>query len=312
MNYRLLGRTGLRVSEISLGAVEIGMPYGIPTAGGLERPSEEEAHALLHAALDMGINLIDTARAYGESEEIIGRALKGRRHEYILATKVYHYADRGLSTAEQRRAIRESIETSLRALQTDVIDILQIHSATQEVLERGEVLRELEEAQRAGKARFLGATVYGVEAPMTAVLDGHYDVIQVAYNMLDRRLEAEVLPLAYEKRIGVMVRSVLLKGVLTPRYAALPDGLAELQEAARRLEAIVQTECESLPEAAFRYVLDNPCISTALVGTGKLRNLQRAVEYAGRGPLSPELKAAIRSVTVSDETLLDPSTWERR
>lgn len=312
MNYRILGRTGLRVSEISFGAVEIGMPYGIPTAGGLERPPEEEAHALLHAALDMGINFIDTARAYGESEEIIGRALKGRRHEFILATKVYHYADRGLSPAEQRRAIRESIEASLRALQTDVIDVLQIHSATQEVLKRGEVLQELEEAQRAGKARFLGATVYGVEAPLTAVLDGHYDVIQVAYNMLDRRLEAEVLPLAHEKRVGVVVRSVLLKGVLTPRYTYLPDGLAELREAARRLEALVRSECESLAEAAFRYVLDNPCISTALVGTSKLRNLQRAVEYAGRGPLSPALKEAVRSITLSDDTLLDPSTWERR
>lgn len=312
MNYRVLGRTGLWVSEISFGAVEIGMPYGIPTAGGLERPSEKEAHALLHAALDMGVNFIDTARAYGESEEIIGRALKGRRHEFIVATKVYHYADRGLSAAEQRRAVRESIETSLRALQTDVIDVLQIHSATQEVLERGDVLLEMEKAQRAGKVRFLGATVYGVEAPRIAVQDGHYDVIQVAYNMLDRRLEAEVLPLAHEKDIGVVVRSVLLKGVLTPRYASLPAELAELREAARRLEALVRDECESLAEAAFRYVLANPHISTALVGTGKLRNLERAAEYAGRGPLSPSLAAEIRCITVADESLLDPSTWERR
>ncbi|MGQ9666187.1 MAG: aldo/keto reductase, partial [Anaerolineae bacterium] len=117
---------------------------------------------------------------------------------------------------------------------------------------------------------------------------------------------------AHEKDIGVVVRSVLLKGVLTPRYASLPAELAELREAARRLETLVRDECESLAEAAFRYVLANPHISTALVGTGKLRNLERAVEYAGRGPLSPSLAAELRCITVADESLLDPSTWERR
>ena len=310
MNYRQLGRTGLQISEISFGAVEIGLAYGIPVGGKVEKPSEKDAHDLLHAALDMGINFIDTARGYGESEEIIGRALKGRRDEYTLATKSFHFADRDLSVKEQRDAVRESIETSLHTLQTDVIDVFQIHNITREVVERGDVLQVLQDAQKAGKMRYLGCTVYGVDDPLVVIEDGHWDVIQVAYNMLDRRLEEKVLPLAAEKGVAVTVRSVLLKGSLTPRYAHLPDSLAELKGAAAQLAEIVGDECESLPEAAFRYVLANPHVSSALVGTGKLRNLNRAADYVSKGPLSDELIAAIHSVNVADVNLLNPGTWE--
>lgn len=310
MNYRTLGRTGLQVSEISFGAVEIGLAYGIPVDGVVTKPSEKEAHELLHAALDMGINFVDTARAYGESEEIIGRALKGRRDQYILATKSSHFTDRGLSVDGQQKAVQYSIETSLRLLQTDVIDVFKVHNITKEVMERGDVLRVLQDAQAAGKVRYLGGTVYGVDDPFAAVEDGSYDVIQVAYNMLDRRLEPKVLPLAAEKGIAVMVRSVLLKGALTPRYAGLPESLTELKSAAARLSEIVQDECGSLAEAAFRYVLANNHISSALVGTGKLQNLHRSAEYAAKGPLSEELKAAIRTVQIADVNQLNPGTWE--
>jgi 1-deoxyxylulose-5-phosphate synthase len=229
MNFRTLGRTGMKVSDISFGAVEIGLAYGIPVEGKIEKPSEQEAHDVLHAALDMGINFVDTARAYGDSEEVIGRALKHRRHEYILATKTLHYGDKGLSAHEQKIAVRESIESSLRALQTDVIDVMQVHNITREVVDRGDVLQVLQEAQSAGKVRFLGASVYGVDDPVAVIEDGHYDVLQVAYNMLDHRLEGKVLPLAAEKGVAITTRSVLLKGALTPRYLYLADNLAELK-----------------------------------------------------------------------------------
>ena len=309
MNYRKLGRTGLDVSEISFGAVEIGVAYGIPVDGKVEKPSEKEAHELLHAALDMGINYVDTARGYGESEEIIGRALKGRRSEYILASKAFHFGDKGLSADEQKKAVRESLETSLRMLQTDVIDVFQIHNITKEVVERGDVLQVLQDAQQAGKVRFIGGTVYGVDDPLAIVEDGHWDVIQVAYNMLDRRLEPKVLPLAAEKGVAVTVRSVLLKGALTPRYASLPDSLLELRTAAEQLDQIVQGECDSMAEAAFRYVLANPHVSSALVGTGKLRNLHRSADYASKGMLSDEMLAKIQTVQIEDVNQLNPGTW---
>jgi aryl-alcohol dehydrogenase-like predicted oxidoreductase len=309
MKTRTLGRTGLQVSEISFGAVEIGLAYGIPVEGKIEKPSEQEAHAVLNAALDMGINFVDTARAYGDSEEIIGRNLKSRRKEYILATKTLHYGDKGLSVQEQKQAVRDSIETSLKALQTDVIDVMQVHNITQEVVERGDVLEVLQEAQRAGKVRFLGGSVYGVEDPLAVIRDGHYDVLQVAYNMIDHRLDGEVLPLALQKGVAITTRSVLLKGALTPRYLYLADNLGELKATIAEMERLVAGECGSLAEAAFRYVLSNPAVSSALVGTSKVKNLERSVEYTTKGPLSPRLTAALRAIELKDMNQLNPGTW---
>ena len=126
MNYRRLGRTNLQVSEISLGTVELGMDYGIPMQGDHLQPSEAEATRTLNCALDLGINLIDTAQAYGESEAIIGRALKSRRNEYILATKIAGLSWEGYTGVEFREQVEASITESLRTLQTDTIDLLYI------------------------------------------------------------------------------------------------------------------------------------------------------------------------------------------
>jgi aryl-alcohol dehydrogenase-like predicted oxidoreductase len=220
MECRWLGRTALRVSRVSLGTVELGLEYGLPAA---RRPAPPAAARLLHRALDLGINLIDTAPAYGESEEIIGRALRGRRSEVVLATKVEARGGRG-----RRRRMRRSLERSLRALRTDVIDLLQLHSATEGVLRRGEAWEALRRFQWEGHIRYIGATTYGEAAAKAALDDGRYDCLQVAYNLLDRRLEERVLPLAREKGVGIIARSVLLKGALTRRYVGLPDELGEL------------------------------------------------------------------------------------
>src|SRR5438046_456053 len=146
MRYRRLGRTGFDVSEISLGTVEIGMPYGIGKDGAPPPPEEAEASKLLHSALDLGVNLIDTARAYGESEAIIGRVLRDRREEFILVSKVSSYQDRNLDSAALRERITSSVHQSLSLLQTDVIDLMMIHSAPTEVIESreaGSVLHDL-------------------------------------------------------------------------------------------------------------------------------------------------------------------------
>src|SRR5262249_36978880 len=129
VDYRILGRTGLRVSALALGTVELGMDYGIAMPGEYGRPAESEAIRLIHAALDAGITLIDTARAYGESEAVIGRALRGRREQAVLATKVRTQREDGATPdgAELRRIMEQALETSLHLLQTDYIDIWQVH-----------------------------------------------------------------------------------------------------------------------------------------------------------------------------------------
>jgi len=309
MNYRRLGRTGLEVSEIGLGTVELGLDYGVPVAGEHLRPPEEYAARLLNQALDLGVNFIDTARAYGASEEIIGRALKGRRGEYILASKLAPIREEGQSDGELAEQVKASIAESLRMLQTDVIDLLQLHWAPADVIAKGRVLAAAREAQRAGQVRFIGASTYGEEAPLAALADGGYDTLQVAYNLVDRTLEEQVLPLAQQQGVGIVVRSVLLRGVLTHRFALLPDQLAELRSAIAQLSRVADGEGCSLPEMAYRFVLANPAVSSALVGTARSEELEAALAFANGGPLTPTLITAIRQVAVRDRNQLNPGTW---
>ncbi|MEN9934129.1 MAG: hypothetical protein RLZZ387_708 [Chloroflexota bacterium] len=306
MQYRRLGRTGLQVSEIALGTVELGLDYGIPSGDHL-RPSYAEAEALLHRALDLGINYIDTARAYGESEAVIGRALCGRRRAFVLASKVV--LPPGVDDDQLRQSIVDSVSASLKALRTDTIDLLQVHSATAEQIRRGAVTAALEDLRRAGLIRYLGATTYGEEAALAVIEDGRFDCLQVAYNLLDRRLEQHVLPLAQQADIGVVVRSVLLKGVLTHRAGALPDALEELRSAAARLDAIAAAEGVSLPALAYRFVLDHAAVSAALVGTAHIAELELACSYAELLPAAQRLFERARAVSVHDVRLLDPSAW---
>jgi len=284
------------------------MDYGVP--GRDFRPTEDQAAHLLNRVLDLGVNFIDTARVYGTSEEVIGRALAARRNEYILASKVAAPPAGLQSTGQElRRWVADSITTSLRALQTDVIDLLQIHSATLEVIQRGEIIEAIADAQKVGSVRFTGATTYGEPATLAAIEDGRYDCVQVAYNLLDRQFETQVLPLARQKDVGVVVRSVLLRGVLSDAYVHLPAQLDELRAAIGRLAALPVAPC--VPEMAYRYVLAQPAIASALVGTARLDELEAALDYASRGPLPEELVDGIRQIVVHDEAQLFPGNWPR-
>ena len=128
MRQHRLGRTGLLVSELSLGTVELGLDYGIRPTGADARPDEAAAARLLHRALDLGINYIDTARGYGASEQIIGRALRRRRAECVLATKVSTFHEEGLSGEPLKQRLIASVHESLAALATETIDIMMLHS----------------------------------------------------------------------------------------------------------------------------------------------------------------------------------------
>lgn len=309
MKQRRLGRTGIQVSEISLGTVEIGLDYGIPVAGEARLPSRVEAERLLNRALDLGCNLIDTARAYGASEEIIGGALKSRRHEYTLATKVLHHADTGLTGHMLRQAITDSVAASLCALQTDTVDIVHIHSATVEVIQRGEIVALLEDLRRQGYLRFIGATTYSEAATVAALQDGRFDCVQIAYNLLERRPEGVVFPLARQQDIGIIVRSVLLKGALTHRYTHLPAALSELVAAVALLHGRLATTGLGLPELAYRYVLANPDVATALVGTSRIDELEEICAYARRGAIPGSIRELVQQIAIHDRSQLDPSTW---
>lgn len=291
MKYRRLGRTGLDVSEIGLGALEIGRDWGIRVEGDFGRPDRDDAIRLVHEALDLGINFFDTAPAYQLSEERLGEALRGRRDEVFIATKVgEHYSDeRGFWYDPGRQAVRASIEQSLRRLQTDVIDLLQIHSASREIIERGETLDEMLRFREAGHVRFVGMSGEA-DGALAAIENGGYDTIQVPYSIVDQRVNDMVLPRAKEHDVGVIVMMPLGQGIITDKYRHHDN-----EEQRRRAEALqfLAHDGQTLAQAALRFVLANEAVSTIIAGTRKVDNLRSNVA-AAEGRLTPHEMARIQ------------------
>src|SRR6202522_2693455 len=214
MQYRTLGRTGIKVSPYCLGAMMF---------GGLGNPDHDNCIRIIHKALDSGINFLDTADRYsaGESEEIVGKALKGRRGNIVLATKVHGpMGEDPNQQGNSRRWIMQAVEASLRRLQTDHIDLYQIHRPSPET-DIEETLSVLTDLMHAGKGRAIGSSTFPaeliVEAQWTAERRGlaRFRTAQPPYSILNRSTEREVLPLCQTYGMGALVWSPLEKGMLT-------------------------------------------------------------------------------------------------
>ena len=313
MYYRTLGKTGIQISALALGTVELGLDYGIETPGAYGRPSENAAIRLVHAALDSGINFLDTARAYGDSERVLGLALKARRDRVFLATKVDPRPPDGetWSDDEVRRFMRESLETSLRFLQTDYIDIWKIHSIDESLLARHELLAEVfGEARERGQIRWAGASFYGAELPEATLALDLFDVMQITYSVLDQRVSQRVLPIAEKKGVGLVARSVLLKGALTERADFLPDRLEPLRARSRQFRALIEELGDGVTPAqgAIAFALVQPQINTVLVGARTETELQEDLDALDLD-LTPSMVAKLSQLAIEDEEMLDPSTW---
>ena len=163
METRELGRTGLKISRLGVGLAEMGH---------LALDEKGTAARLLNTALDGGINFLDTAACYGNSEELIGKTVAGRRDEYVLATKAGHVTAGYEGKEWTAKTIRDSIERSLKRMKTDRVDLVQLHSCDVEILERGEVIQALLDAGQAGKTRFVGYSGDG-ESARWAIESGH-------------------------------------------------------------------------------------------------------------------------------------------
>jgi aryl-alcohol dehydrogenase-like predicted oxidoreductase len=219
MKYRALGRTGIEVSPYCLGTMMFGV-WG--------NPDHEDSIRIIHKALDAGINFVDTADVYshGESEEIVGKALKGRRDDVVLATKL-HYAmgDDPNHKGNSRRWITAAVENSLRRLQTDHLDLYQVHRPDPTV-DVEETLSALSDLIHCGKVRAIGASTFPaseiVEAQWVAERRGleRFRTEQPPYSIINRSIEREVLPICQRYGMGTLVWSPLGKGLLTGRHRA--------------------------------------------------------------------------------------------
>jgi aryl-alcohol dehydrogenase-like predicted oxidoreductase len=256
MEMSTLGKTGMRVSRLGVGLAEMGH---------LSMAEQAVASELLNAALDGGINFLDTAACYGNSEELVGRAVAHRRQEYVLATKAGHVAGGYEGQPWTAQTIRDSIERSLRRMQTEYVDLVQLHSCDVETLERGEVIQALLDAKKAGKTRFIGYSGDN-EAAMWAVQSGHFDTLQTTFNLLDQEPRRELLPLAKEKGLGVIIKRPIANAV----WGA--PSLSSRQTYRQRADEIRdQGEIPGAPgdpiALALGFTLAHKEVDTAIVGT---------------------------------------------
>jgi len=278
--YRRLGRTNKEVSFIGYGALEIGRDWGLGNESDMRRPDEKTAKEVLHGVLDMGINLVDTARSYHRSEERIGESLANRRSEFFLASKCGEHSREPETYYDfSYQAVRESIKLSRRLLKTDVIDLMQIHFGPNpwEAWEEGSVLRAMLDARAEGEVSYLGASAGG-DLAVACVESGHFDVMQLAYNLLQQE-DLPVIRMCQEKDIGVLIRTPLAMGKLTPKALDNFDSLSsEEQEKIRALQKLVGNDPHYLPALALHHLYNEPGISSVLVGTKNLTHLRENVK----------------------------------
>lgn len=286
MRYRSLGRTGIQVSTYCLGAMMFGK---------MANQDHDECVRMIHKALDFGINFIDTADAYsrGDSEMIVGKALKGRRDDVVLATKAFlPMGDDPNQRGSSRRWLTRAVEDSLRRLQTDYIDLYQVHRPAPDT-DVEETLSVLTDLMRQGKVRAIGASTFPaadiVEAQWVAERRGlaRFRTEQPPYSILNRSIEREVLPACQRYGMGVMAWSPLAKGMLTGKYrkqGAQPDTLrakffpkamsheASL-DAVEKLIPLAESAGISLMHMALAFVVSHPAMTSAIIGPRTMEQL---------------------------------------
>jgi aryl-alcohol dehydrogenase-like predicted oxidoreductase len=312
MQYRTLGRTGVQVSSLALGAMNFGK---------IGRTTQDDVTAVVTAALDAGINVIDTADAYsgGESEELVGKAIVGRRDDIVLATKAgLPMGDGPNQQGSSRRWLITELEASLRRLGVDHVDLYQIHRWDPRTSDE-ETLATLTDLQRAGKIRHFGSSTfpaYRIVQAQWAAREHHlsrYVTEQPSYSILQRGIETHVLPVTEEYGLGVLAWSPLASGwlsgairegrdIATSRSTfmpqrfdtAIPANRARL-DAVEQLAGVADEAGLTMIQLALGFVTAHPAVSGALIGPRTLDHLHAQLAAADT-VLSPDVLDAIDTI----------------
>ena len=292
MEYRTLGRTGIRLSEIGFGAWGIG--------GGWGRLDDAEALRALNEAIDLGVTFIDTAMGYGDghSEALIGRVIAGRRDRVVVATKVSPKTRRWPVLPDEPCGatfpadwIVECTEASLRRLGTEFVDVQQLHAWTPPYLQQLEWHEALSKLKQQGKVRAFGisANDWDPYGPVELVRSGMIDSVQVIYNIFEQRPAERLLPAAEEHRVGVIVRVPFEEGLLTGAYQPghvfdpgdwrkewmTPLRLAAAARRVKKLEAFLAPDRPTPAALALKFCLSHPAVSTVIPGMRTEEHVRR-------------------------------------
>jgi aryl-alcohol dehydrogenase-like predicted oxidoreductase len=292
LEKRKFGKTDMQVAVLGFGGAEIGY----------EKTDQATVGKLLNAALDAGLNVVDTAECYIDSEVQIGEAIGQRRKEYYLFTKCGHVLpDETRGDAWSKAGVLASVERSLKRLKTDVIDLVQLHSCSLEDLKKGDCIEGLEQARKQGKTRYIGYSGDS-QAARWAIECGHFDSLQTSINVADQECIELTLPLAKEKQMGVIAKRPIANAAW--RYDQKPDNnyhqtywgrLQELKYEWAMGEARAKTDAGGPAAIAMRFTAMQPGVCVLIVGTTKPERWKQNAELLEAGPLSKELHDSIRA-----------------
>src|SRR5256885_4359010 len=283
MEKRRLGKTDMNVSVLGFGGSEIGYEHASP----------ETVAELLNSALDAGLNVIDTAECYYNSEELIGQTVSDRRKEFYLFTKCGHPHGFGERADWAKDSILESIQRSLRRLKTDKIDIVQLHSCSETQLHKGEAIEALQTARDRGYTRYIGYSGDS-HAARFAVETGAFDTLQTSINIADQEALNLTLPLAREKKMGVIAKRPIANAAWKTGHRPIDSYHHEYFERLRKLNYdFLRDDLEKGISIALRFTLSVPGVHTAIVGT---KNPERWKQNAKllEGPLEEATFGKIR------------------
>jgi aryl-alcohol dehydrogenase-like predicted oxidoreductase len=294
IEFRVLGKTGLRVSTLGFGGSEIGY----------QAVAQKTVDKILNAALDAGINVIDTAECYAEGEALVGKAIAARRAEVVLMTKCGHAP---LGSASERASgyaqpdwepamLARSIERSLTNLRTDYVDVMQFHSPSLATLKDGRVIEVLHRARERGQARFVGCSADSDEA-LYAVESGAFDTLQISASIADQEAIERVIPKAAARRMGVIVKRPIANAAW--RHGKQPPADWYTRPYWDRLQALdydfLKRGGEDAAAVALRFTLGTAGVTTAIVGTTRVERVAQNIAHAAAGPLPHAQYEAIRA-----------------
>jgi hypothetical protein len=284
MEKRRLGKTDMDVSVLGFGGSEIGY----------ERASAEIVAELLNRALDAGLNVIDTAECYYNSEELIGQAVGNRRNEFYLFTKCGHPHGMESGANWSKASILENVERSLRRLKTDRLDLLQLHSCSEAELRKGEVIDALQTARDKGHARYIGYSGDSHSAHF-AVESGAFDVLQTSINIADQEAIDLTVPLASKKEMGVIAKRPIANAAWKTGHRPIDSYHHEYWERLRKLNYnFLQRDSNKSISIALRFTLSVPGVHTAIVGTKKPERWRENAQLLEAGPLAQTEFESIR------------------
>jgi len=314
MEYRQLGRTGLKVSEIGYGAWGIG-----GAGGGWVGADDDESLRALARFVELGGTFIDTARGYGRSEELVGRFVREHQGDgLIVATKVppkngQWPARAGVPVEEAFPGdhIRASLETSLRESGLEAFDVLQFHVWSDEWVGRGDWLETVQALKEEGKIGHFGVSIndHQPENGIDLVRSGVVETVQVIYNVFHEQPEDDLFPVCEEHGVGVIVRVALDEGGLTGRITAgttfeegdfraryfAGDRPAQVEQHIAALTQDLEIEADDVPDLALRYALAHPAVSTVIAGMRSVRNVERNAASSDRPDLTAIQLAKLKS-----------------